>query len=167
MMRLTPAVKEHRTQGHSRNSGFTLIEVAIAVAILGVGLTTLITVQTRNVDRYLAESMNFSASLYARYIMTAIETSREPPETGSDEGKLEEKLDELGFFDGELESSEAIKQGISGWRYSEEVSSVGISPLEDVLRRVDLKVTWGGSESEGAHLIYFAYVRRKNMLGGR
>ncbi|MDD2941399.1 MAG: prepilin-type N-terminal cleavage/methylation domain-containing protein [bacterium] len=151
----------------NRESGFTLIEVAIAVAILGIGLTTLITVQTRNVDRYLAENMNFSASLYARYIMTAIETSRETPETGSEDGKLEEKLDELGYFSGELEASEALKEEIRGWRYNQEVSSVGISPLEDVLRRIDLKVIWGESESEGAHLIYFAYVRKKNMLGGR
>jgi prepilin-type N-terminal cleavage/methylation domain-containing protein len=138
--------------------GFTLVEIAVAIAILGIALTTLITMQTRNLDRYIHERSAMRAALYARYIMTFIEVDTKPPELGGDGGVLESKLDELGFFEADIDKSEALRSQIQGWTWKQEVQSIGFELLEDVLRRVDLTVSWGEGEPEEFHLVYFARV---------
>jgi len=138
--------------------GFTLVEMAVSIAILGIALTTLITMQTRNLDRFVHERSAMRAALYARYIMTDIEIDQDPPELGGDGGSLESKLDELGFFDADIDKSDALRSQMQGWNWEQEVQSIGFEILEDVLRRVDLTVSWGETEAEGFHLVYFARV---------
>ena len=83
----------------TNEKGFTLIEISIAVLILGLALTTLIGLQTRVVDLYSYERNLTKAGLYAQYLMTHIELEKDPPEEGSIKESLSNRLTELGYFD--------------------------------------------------------------------
>ena len=138
-----------------RNScGFTLIEIAVAVAILGLALTTLIGLQTRMLSTYYNEKNRTKAAFYAQYIMTILEVQADAPEPGSKDGDLEDLLDEIGFFDTD-ELHKDMKDDIEGWGYSRNVTSIDLPIIEDALRRVDLTVSWGEGEDQSFGLLYF------------
>lgn len=136
------------------NKGFTLIEVALAVLILGAGLTTLIALHTRYVSAYMTEQRTTQAALYAQYILALREASNKPPELGEHEDPLSERLGAIGFFDGQSLKEKDLN--LDGWIVHENVTSVDLPQFPDALRRTDLEVRWGEKEDEGFILTYFA-----------
>ena len=144
-----------------RERGFTLLEIAIAIAFLGLSLSTIIAIQTRYLRQYSREENLAQAALYAQYAMTMMEVVGEPPETGSIDGDLATLLKETNFFD---ESELSAKEGeLDGWKYRRNVTAISLPslgetpPEEDVLRRIDLQIDWGGGD--GFTLVY--YMRTK------
>lgn len=133
--------------------GFTLVEIAVAVAVLGLALTSLIGLQTRMLDTYYNEHRRIQASLYGQYLMTMIEAGPEVPEVETKEGKLRTLLDEKGYFDNE--DSFGGKDPMKGWNYQMTVSSIDLPLLADALRRIDLSISWGEGEDEQFALVYF------------
>ena len=140
--------------------GFTLVEIAVAVVILAVGMTTLISIQTQQLAAYLHERNLFKASLYAQYIMTALEIEEELPDEGSDSGDLESLLRELGYFEYEPSGKATVKQEdeVDGWRWEQQVESRPVFEIEDALRRIVLTIHWGEKKSSKMKLVYMAYV---------
>lgn len=133
--------------------GFTLVEIAVAVAILGVALTTLVGLHTRMLDIYLHEKARTQAAFYCQYIMSLIEVDPQVPDPGTDSGDLRNKLEDLGYFD---DNENGIKpKDIEGWRYNIEVTSENFLELEDAYRRIDLTLAWGPSEDETFGMVYF------------
>ena len=149
-------------------AGFTLVEVAIAVAILGLALTTLVGLHTRMLDTYYLERNRTKASLAAQYLMTLTEVAPDPPEVGSTEGDLNELLDERGYYtdldDTEVKNSK--EQLFNGWRYTYEVHSIDLPLIEDALRRIDLVLIWGEGEDERYNLSYFMNVSKAPEQNG-
>jgi prepilin-type N-terminal cleavage/methylation domain-containing protein len=140
-----------------KDAGFTLIEIAIAVAILGVGLTTLISLQTRYTEDYIYEKHLTQAALYAQFLMTMIEVSQEPPSLGSDSEDLESALNEHNFFGAGLdEESQAAKDAIAGWKVTTEVSPLEIDQIDNLVNRIELTVSWSESPRDTFSLVYFA-----------
>lgn len=137
----------------SHTSGFTLVEVAAAVALLGIGLTTLMTLLTRVMDSYSRERNLFRASLYAQYLMTLIEVAQADPEAGSKESDLTGELKQAGYFDNDQNGFEA--ESIKNWKLIKTVTGVEVPPLPDPLRRIDLIVQWGDTASDSFRLVYF------------
>jgi prepilin-type N-terminal cleavage/methylation domain-containing protein len=133
--------------------GFTLVEIAVAVAILGIALTTLIGLHTRMLDIYLQEKARTQAAFYGQYILSIVEVDPQVPDPGTESGDLRNKLDELGYFD-DNENGLKAKELI-GWNYNIEVSSENFLELEDAYRRVDLSISWGPSEEESFSMVYF------------
>ncbi len=128
------------------SAGFTLIEIAVAVAILGIALTTLVGLQTRMLDIYFNERNRFDASLYGQYLMVILETKSEPPPVASREGDLRDALEQAGFFESEdLDDFLSLR---GEWQYREEVTSVDLPLINDAMRRVDLIISWGDIENE-------------------
>lgn len=153
----------------SNTSGFTLLEIALAIAILGMGLTTLIALQTQHIDAYQRERNLTIASLYAQYVMSCIEAAQEPPETGSKSGDLKSLLSDYGYFDYEpsgvsVQSSDNL---IEDWSYELTVSSQDVPPLEDVLRRVDLSIIWGGQGGDSTTFVYYAFNEEFSRVGSQ
>ena len=137
---------------NKNSSGFTIVEIAVAVAILGIALTTLISLQTRMLDTYLNEKARTRAGFFGQYIMSLIEID-EAPEPGVDSGALRSKLEELGYFE---ENKFGIKaQDISSWNYQIETTSEAFQIIEDAYRRIDLTISWGESEEESFNLVYY------------
>ena len=143
---------------NNKAAGFTLVEVAVAVAILGVGLVTLIGLHTRMLDTYFNERNRFQASLFAQYLMTQVEVLREAPEPGVETDGLISALEEAGYFD--EDSFEKPDEQLQTWQFRREVSPIGL-PLateelaEDALRRIDITIEWGPSEDEQYTLVHF------------
>ena len=80
-------------------AGFTLIEIAVAIAILGLGLATLVALQTRYMATYETERNRTTAALAAEYILTKLENAKEVPELGGNGGDLKGLLETEGYYD--------------------------------------------------------------------
>ena len=63
--------------------GFTLVEIAIAVAILGLAFSTLIGLHTKMIDTYSLERNRNIASLVGQYMLAIIEVAPQPPDAVS------------------------------------------------------------------------------------
>jgi general secretion pathway protein I len=80
-----------KTDRSSRNKGFTLIEVVVALAILGVGLTVIIELFSGGL-RLARASMEYTKAVnYARMKMEEI-TVKAAVEEGTEEGESENKI---------------------------------------------------------------------------
>jgi prepilin-type N-terminal cleavage/methylation domain-containing protein len=144
--------------------GFTLIEIAVAVAVLGIGLTTLLSLHSRYIRNYLREDSETRAALYAHYILTMIELSGTPPDEGREEHDLLNGLKEIGYF-GENAVPESDRLAIKQWRYLREVTSIEVAPLENVLRRIQVTIAWGEGPDETFALVHFMRLQEKKDSG--
>jgi len=138
----------------SRNRGFTLIEVAISIAILGVALTTLVSLQAGYLRNLTNDRNLVRAALIGQYLLAIVEADDNFPKPGANERELLPTLEKSGYFD-ENEEVAAIKGDFEGWRLRREVTNVGIPPMEDALRRIVIEIIWGDTQSESFSLTYF------------
>jgi prepilin-type N-terminal cleavage/methylation domain-containing protein len=136
--------------------GFTLIEVAIATAILGVGLATLVAMNSRSIKDFRRDENLFRAALYARYLMSVTESVDVAPPLGKTSGKLYDRLAQLGYFRDGKPEREAEEKLVRPWTWEETVISIPVPPNEDSLRRDDLKVSWGDGANQSFLLTYYA-----------
>jgi prepilin-type N-terminal cleavage/methylation domain-containing protein len=81
-------MKTHRS---NRNQGFLLIEVVVALAILGVGLTVIIELFSGGLQLARASMEYTKAVNYARMKMEEI-TAKPAMEEGTEEGESEDKI---------------------------------------------------------------------------
>lgn len=144
--------------------GFTLIEIAVAIGILGMGLATLIALQTRYLASYELERNRTYAAMYGQYLLTKMEVGPVIPEPGSKSGDLISFLSAEGYFDYEPAGlGDMDRTSIESWTYNLTISSQDLPPDEDVLRRIDLTINWGESATESLPLVYYAHVpKQKN-----
>jgi prepilin-type N-terminal cleavage/methylation domain-containing protein len=134
-----------------QEKGFTLLEITVAVAILGVGLTTLIAAEANIINRYLEEKKLLQASLYAQYLMTFIEIDKDPPELGTKTDRLYGKLNEHGYFK-DLESDN-IRNDLKDWTVKKTVTPFDFQDFQDIMRRIELEITWG--KKQGSYTIVY------------
>ena len=133
--------------------GFTLLEIAVAVTLIGFFLTTLLSLQTQYLEMHYQEDHRTRAAMYAEYLMTTIDAKSSSPPIGSEEGDLVDELRDAGYFqESDIKNPE---RELKGWRYKREVVQVPVPPLEDALRRIDLSVSWGESAAESFSVVYF------------
>ena len=141
----------------------------MAVAILGVALTTLIGLQTRLMGTLLQERNIFRATLAAQYLVTFYEIENEPPEPGTTDGSLVEALRDRGYFDGE--TLEGLEEQFRDWTLTQEVTSVDYAEFEDILRRIELRVRWGEGSAEQHSVVLFLNTNKiqqlQSLAGGR
>ena len=134
-------------------SGFTLIEVTVAVALLGAALTVIVGLQTRLVDTMIQERHLFRASLYAQYVLTFLDVDIFPPDPGTTKGSLEDLLQKKGFF--EDDSQQSAKSDIKRWTFVQNVQSIDFGDFKDVLRRIEFTTRWGEGSGEQTSFVYY------------
>ena len=140
-------------------SGFTLVEIAVAVALLGIALTSLIGLHSSYLGNFIRERNRTEAALHAKRLMTALEIASEAPEVGSSEDDLYDKLKEAGIEDTDYLSE--LRERLKGWTVKVEVTSIDVDPFEDAFRRVDITISWGDKITEQFDLVYFMRPSRK------
>ena len=141
---------------YQHHGGFTLIEVAVAVGLLGIALTTLIGLQTAYADRYLYERNLTRAALYAQYLLTVMEIDPNLPDDGNSDQDLASALSDGGYF--EDEAGEAVQQErdeLSSWKVIRQVEKISIDPIEDAMRRVDLTIRWSDAALDRFSIVYY------------
>lgn len=144
-----PHIKKHK----SHSPGFTLVEIAVAIAILGIAMTTLIALQSRLVVNYIKDRELTRAVLVAQYIMTMIEVQKNDPDIGSTSGSLETLLEEYDYLNDKSTTEE--KKLFKNWTYEQTVASIDIHEDMDKLRRVDLTIKWDKELDSQYQLTYF------------
>ena len=110
-------------------SGFTFLEVMIAVAVIAIAVVTLIGSQSQSVSTVTGSRENIMASLLAQKKLSQLESSG---------------FDELYSEEGDFEDSDA------GLRWQTEVNTlssddIGIVGADDMLKTIDLNIIQGGS----------------------
>jgi prepilin-type N-terminal cleavage/methylation domain-containing protein len=147
----------------NNQSGFTLIEIVAAVVILSLGLSILLSMQTRYAESYFKERNRFRAVLFAQYLMTLVEVAPQAPAEGTKDETLSNVLQDAGYFDAagdQLINSQS--EGLQNWRFFQRVTSINVPPLEDILRKIEMTVRWGEGADEEFQLVYF--IRPKPEL---
>ena len=120
-------------RGHSH--GFTVLEVALALAILAVALTALSTLQARNLTLTSEESLLTEGVLAAKDLMARIQARSLPLETS--EGDMGEEY--------------------AGWRWAMVVQEGQDLPLA----RVELRLLKEGQPPERALSFWFLAYRKE------
>ena len=138
----------------NRSRGFTLIEVAISIAILGVALTTLVSLQAGYLRNLTNDRNLVRAALVGQYLLAIVEADDNFPNPGKSEKELLPTLEKTGYFD-ENEEVAASKPDYEGWRLRREVTNIGMPPVESALRRIVIEIIWGDTQNESFELTYF------------
>lgn len=136
-------MSERQIERPAGPAGFTLLEVMIAVSIIAIAFTTLLSSQSQSVS--VANNIKFDtmASLLGQEKMAEYEVMA-ADRLGSDSGDFGE--DFPGFF------------------WTVEVSDVNLPEIEtdfDYLKQVDLVVTWGQGGQYRYALRFYRYVAVK------
>ncbi len=137
-----------------KNSGFTLVEITIAVSLLGVAFTTLVGLEMMYAKRAILDRNLTQAALATQYLLTNMETERRPPENGEQTQPLAEALEKAGYFQ-ELPDDSLSAETFAGWDVTTKVDSLDIATLQDALRKVQITVQWGPGANENYTITYF------------
>jgi general secretion pathway protein I len=123
-------------------SGFTLLEVMVAMAIIAIALTAVLGSQSQSVSLAGEARFNTTAALLAQMKMAEIETEK-PDEFNSGSGDFGEDFPgyswELTISDTDLETSQNVSARF---------------------KRIDLKVFWGEDEFYEYNLRLYRFVPR-------
>jgi len=119
--------------------GFTLLEVLVAVAVLGLGLVSLLGLHVRNIDLIARDQRVTEATMLARGLMAEVDA---------------EPFPSLGLTDGDFEDD--YPERYPELRWEREVLT---TPVPDV-REVRVRVFRGEQES-GDDVTLTYYVRRR------
>lgn len=133
-----------RDTDRSKIKGFTLVEVILAVLILALGLVTLFGLNTSVMSASLENSRRYQATLFARAIMTALESSSNKVDTISlNDGAysvLQSILQQTPPIDAELMNGYTAELQIQPWKIA------GVD--YDGLYLAELKVLWGDRQEQ-------------------
>lgn len=120
-----------------RARAFTLLEVMVAIAILGIALLGLLGLQHQSMQSVIRAQQSTRASMLAQAVMTEAELERFP---------------DLGLTNGDFESS--FPGEFPDFRWEREVEASGIFP--DV-RKVKVVVRYGPKLSQSFSLVEFMH----------
>lgn len=121
--------------------GFTLLEVLVAVAVLGLGLVSLLGLHVRNIDLIGRDQRVTEATLLARALMAEVESGPFP---------------DLGFESGDFE--EDYPDRYPDLRWEREVTPTPVPNVREVRVRV---FAGDGEEESGDDVTLTYYVRRR------
>ena len=142
-----------RSRAASADRGFTLIEVALAVIILGGSLIVLLGLQSSIIERTIRDTKKQRAMLLAREILSAIESNPTPPVPQSTDGSVRDVLDVLlATPDTDRRQNPEDAEFVARM----EVSIVGIPNVApDAMRKIVLTLSWGKSDLDQLTTVYF------------
>jgi general secretion pathway protein I len=120
-----------------RARGFTLLEVMVAIAILGIALLGLLGLQHQGIQSVIRAQQMTRASMLAQAVMTEAELERFP---------------DLGFTSGDFEAS--FPGQYRDFRWERNVEASGLFP--DV-RKVQVAVHYGPGLSQTFALVEFLH----------
>jgi len=121
------------------DGGFTLLEVLVAVAVLGLALVSLLALHVRNIDLIARDARVTEATMLARGLMTEVETGPFP---------------DLAITDGDFELEYPGRY--PGLRWEREVSTTPVPTVREVRVRV-----FRGEAESGDDVTLTYYVRRR------
>jgi prepilin-type N-terminal cleavage/methylation domain-containing protein len=141
------------------SAGFTLIEVVVALMILGGSLIVLLGLQTSIIDRTIRDEKMQMALLLSRRLFTDLETARTPPENMQADGPFFEVLERVSLLG--ADAPEIPAEINQEFKASINISNWGIPGIdEDVMRKVELTIYWGSSRLDSVTTTYFSPAKQ-------
>ncbi|TFH21627.1 MAG: prepilin-type N-terminal cleavage/methylation domain-containing protein [Myxococcales bacterium] len=133
-------------------SGLTLLELLVAVTILGVALVSMLGLHARNL-RLAAEAQDLTvAAMLASRVAAEIQAHEAPPVVGIESGRFSDEASRLSFVGADVYGGDLA--GRFAWRRE-------VDPLGALFLRV--RVVVGTEERED--LADLVFVRRGNLPG--
>lgn len=143
-------VRKHRQK--SNESGFTLLEVTIAVVILSMSLITLLGLEGSVVQQTVRDRQRQEALLVGRRILAALEVSEEPPVPGTQTMRAGELLKSLLNVEEDKRRDPSLDMPVTMkvdfWKLP------GVENPEAV-KKVVLTIEFGPSELDTLDVVYF------------
>jgi prepilin-type N-terminal cleavage/methylation domain-containing protein len=133
-------------------SGFTVIEIVIATALLAISLATYLGVQSAIVGGVLRSRNEFTASLIARSILSGIELRGAAADLKSGDYSTEQAYEQfkLPYPDSEVEraalSRFSVKLQAEPWKLTSDVEG---------LTQITLDIIWGDESRDKVQYTYF------------
>lgn len=130
------------------NRGFTLIEVAIAVAILATGFATLTVIQGRSLDQSREEHNRLIGTLAAQFLLTHQLLQSRNLENASDRsGDLVGELQQANYFDGTDRGP--AERDFAGFGFQLSFAPINYGDIQSVLMKIESRVFWDGDPARG------------------
>lgn len=135
-----------------RASGFTVVEIVIATALLAISLATYLGVQSAVVGNLLRSRDEFNAGLVARSILSGIELRGAAADLKNGDYSVEQIYEQfkIPFPDSEKERNALqrfrIRLGVEPWNLSADVEG---------LSQVSLDISWGDEALDMVKYTYF------------
>jgi prepilin-type N-terminal cleavage/methylation domain-containing protein len=154
--------RSHPTKARSSESGFTFVEVIVALTLMAVAAGLLIGLEGAAVRRTIRDTQAQQAMLAARRIMSAIETMRNNEFTLSnqDNQPIAEVLQQLGSPSTDDPSENKALEMLSATVQVED----WVLPLPETestpLKRISLKVSWGQEPDEAITILYLMSLQQ-------
>ena len=141
-------------------SGFTLVEVVIAILVLAGSLVVLLGLQSSAVTKALRDRNQLQAMLAARHIFAAVEVFQQFDDRDDTLPvyQLLRDLEALPDF-GDSAEEEQLYAGmeariqISEWENPEALAPLGADI--NLLKRIYLQIFWGESPDDQLEIVYF------------
>ncbi|MCB0334497.1 MAG: prepilin-type N-terminal cleavage/methylation domain-containing protein [Bdellovibrionales bacterium] len=137
------------------DSGFTLIEVTLAIVILAGSLTILLGLQSAIIDRTVRDNNQKQAVMIARLILAAIESeeaSGNPLPLQQTTAPIDDVLQSI--LSTPFELPQTLK--LEPFEATLLVAYAGIPGVaEEALKRIDLTISWGESNQERLDVVLF------------
>ena len=139
-----------------QSSGFTLIEIVIAIMILAMSLVTLLGLQSASIDQSIRTKNKTRAMLAARQIMSVIETEGQTIDLQEKSGTVNEILSK--FLknppkDSKEEQELLDTESLQAYLVVEKWDVKGLP--KDVARRIRLRISWSDSPVDSIEVVYF------------
>ena len=150
--------KKHKVGARRlKKGGFTLIEVVIALMILAVSLTTLLSLLSSVVQRTIRGQREEKAMLAARSVLASIETNASAKSVEPFEGMLPDLLLRMNVNlpEDKTDSGEQEDGALASYQANLVVEPWGIATFPDALQRIRLVVSWGPTTLDRVTLDYF------------
>jgi len=152
------AIKQLKPRRSICQSGFTFIEITVALALLAVAASMLIGMQGAAVRRTLRDIRAQEAMLIGRRIMASIETLKDGDLLLAlrENGSVRDLLQQLNIVGvGDKSESSAINQMTASVTNDELQLEMPKPPNQQVqMRRITLRLTWGPGADESVVLVY-------------
>lgn len=149
------------TKRRCTQSGFSLIEVIVALAIMAAAASLLIGMQGAAIARTLRDRDAQQAMLAARRIMSSIEAAGDDAPVENFDG--ETVPDALKRFGGPDQTNESEALGYASLRVAMKVDEWPLpipNVTDDPMRKITLKVYWGPEIDDAFILTYLAPVQK-------
>lgn len=138
------------------NQGFTLVEVAIAIALLGIGLMTLTAITTRLMNDTQEEINRTRASFYAQYILEITladrfaQNGQAAVAQNAGSGSLYEKLSQIRYFEGIDEGAHSFTKN---WTYDLKIENINLElAVPATYEKYALDISWGSGGDQVLHI---------------
>lgn len=137
---------------NNKELGFTLIEVVLAILILGAALSVLIGMQSSVLSQTLRDRNEQQAMLFARRILSSLEVTEETIKVGEQQTSAKKMLEDFNL----LNEDEDDLVRLDSLQATLQVSFSGIPNVdEEAMKRILLRVSWSPAPEDSFEVVYY------------